>query len=85
MRPRKPGQPHKGWKGSARMSNRMMKDVTQEYERMKAELLLIRVQLGLNPCQDVRWAIEKLHNDGREAFEAARGPKCDWSHEWQPR
>lgn len=67
------------------MSNRMTKDVTQEYEKMRAELLLIRVKLGLNPCHDVLAAVAKLHDEGRPAFEAQRGEPCTWAAQWQPR
>lgn len=66
------------------MSERAMKDVTIEYERMRAELMLIRVQLGLNPIHDLRYMIDKLYTQGREAFEKARGDPCEFAHAWCP-
>lgn len=63
---------------------KMMKDVTQEYEHMRAQLLLIRVSLGLNPCQDPVWAVSTLFAEGRDAFEQRRGEKCEHAHEWTP-
>jgi hypothetical protein len=62
-----------------------MKDVSGEYEQMRAELMLMRVELGLDPCHDLLTCVRTLHNDGRDAFEKLRGPKCDYAHHWQPR
>lgn len=67
------------------MNERLMRDVTTEYERMRAEILLMRVELGLSPIHDLRYCVRKLYEEGREAFEKARGPRCQHSHEWQPR
>lgn len=53
-------------------------------EKMKAQLLLIRVVLGLNPIHDPVEAIRVLYEDGREAFEKLRGPACAHSHQWKP-
>lgn len=67
------------------MSDRLVKDVTGEYEQMRAEIMLMRVELGLNPCQDLLTCVRVLHRDGRDAFEKLRGPKCDYAQQWQPR
>lgn len=64
---------------------RKMIDVTAQYERMKAEMMLMRVCLGLEPIHDLLRCVQILHDEGREAFEKVRGPKCEHSHLWQPR
>jgi hypothetical protein len=61
-----------------------MVDRTAEYERMRAQLLLIRVVLGLNPGHDVVYAVRELHDNGRAAFEDVRGPRCDYAAQWKP-
>lgn len=66
------------------MTERLMRDVTAEYERMRCELLLMRVELGLGPIHDLRSCVSVLLNEGREAFEKIRGPKREDSHLWQP-
>lgn len=66
------------------MSDRLMKDVSKEYEKMRAQLLLIRVILGLNPCHDPVECVRILHSDGRERFESVRGEKCDYAAQWTP-
>lgn len=53
-------------------------------QRMYSQLLLIRETLGLNPIHDVVSAVRMLHDNGRDAFMNARGPKCEYSYEWQP-
>lgn len=52
--------------------------------RRDAEELLIRVHLGLSPIHSVLEAVRVLHDDGREAFEKMRGPRCEHAHEWKP-
>lgn len=64
---------------------RAMVDVTDQYERLKAQMLLIRVTLGLSPYHDVLTAVQVLHAEGREAFEKMRGPKSDDAASWVPR
>lgn len=49
-----------------------------------AEELLMRVHLGLNPCHSLINAVRVLHDEGREAFEKMRGPRCEHAHEWKP-
>lgn len=66
-------------------TERAFKDVTAEYERMRCELMLIRVALGLNPAHDVLTAVRTLHDEGREALEKLRGEKCEYAHQWAPR
>ena len=53
-------------------------------ETLRAQMLLIRVTLGLNPIHDVLTAVRVLHDEGREAFEKLRGERCDFAHEWKP-
>jgi len=60
-------------------------DVTAEYERMRLEMMLMRVCLGLGPAHDLRFAVQVLYDQGREAMENMRGPKSEHSHLWQPR
>ena len=67
------------------MSDRLIKDVTQEYEHMRCELLLIRVTLGLSPAHDVLTCVRTLFEQGREEMEKLRGPKSDDSSYWAPR
>ena len=45
---------------------------------------LMRVHLGLNPIHDLLECVRILHDEGREAFEKARGPRCEWAHQWKP-
>jgi hypothetical protein len=52
-------------------------------ERLEAQMHLIRVTLGLNPIHDVLTAVRVLHDEGREAFEKLRGPRCEHAHEWK--
>ncbi len=66
------------------MNERLMRDVTTEYDRMRNTLMLVRMILGLNPAHDVRLAVQELHDNGREAFEKLRGPRCDHAHTWEP-
>lgn len=66
------------------MDSKMI-DVTMEYERMRAKLLLIHVTLGLNPCHDAVECVRILFEEGREAFEKVRGPACDYAAQWSPR
>lgn len=62
-----------------------MIDATKEYEKMKAELLLIRCILHLSPVHSPVEAVRVLYEDGKEALEALRGPKCDHAGSWVPR
>lgn len=66
------------------MSERLMKDVTSEFERMRCELLLLRVELGLSPIHDLMTAVRTLHERGREEFEKMRGPAAENSADWFP-
>ncbi len=52
---------------------------------MFTELLLVRVKLGLSPLHSTVEAVRVLHDEGREAFEAMRGPACSHSSEWFPK
>lgn len=54
-------------------------------EHRNAEELLMRVCLGLNPAHSLLEAVRVLHDDGREAFEKLRGPRCEFAHQWKPR
>ena len=63
---------------------RKMLDVTSEYERMRAQMMLMRVHLGLDPCHDILTAIRVLYDEGREAMEKMRGPRCEHAHLWKP-
>lgn len=49
-----------------------------------AEMLLLRIHLGLNPLHSVLHAVRVLHDEGRAAFEEMRGPRCAYAHEWKP-
>lgn len=53
-------------------------------ERLEAQTLLMRIELGLSPIHDLRLAVSVLFNEGREAFEKLRGPPCPHAHEWKP-
>jgi hypothetical protein len=53
-------------------------------EKRDAEELLMRIHLGLNPAHNLLNAVRVLHDEGREAFEAMRGARCAWAHEWKP-
>lgn len=65
--------------------DRKMVDSTEQYERMRAQLLLIRVTLGLSPADDPVAAVNVLFNEGRDAFEKLRGQGCDYAAQWTPR
>lgn len=67
------------------MADKAMIDVTESYERMKAQLLLIRVVLGISPIQDVVLAVQTLHEQGKDEFENLRGPRSDEAAKWLPR
>lgn len=67
-----------------RPSERLMHDVTMQYEKMRAQLLLIRVVLGLSPIHDPVKCVQVLFEDGREAFEKLRGPKAESAADWTP-
>jgi hypothetical protein len=54
------------------------------YEKMRGELLLIRLILGLNPIHDPVECVRVLHEEGKEAFEKLRGERCEYAHEWKP-
>lgn len=71
--------------GSEAMADQKTIDVTAEYEKMRAELLLIRALLGLNPIHDPVVCVRELFENGREAFEKLRGPVCDYAWQWSPR
>lgn len=45
---------------------------------------LMRVHLGLNPIHDLMECVRILHDEGIEAFERVRGPRCEWAHQWKP-
>lgn len=62
-----------------------MVDCTKEYEKMRAELLLIRAILHLNPIHDPVECVRILYEDGRDALEKVRGPKCEYATSWSPR
>jgi hypothetical protein len=47
---------------------------TPEEQKMRGQLLLIRVVLGLSPIHDPVEAVRVLYEQGREAFEQLRGP-----------
>lgn len=51
---------------------------------MRAQHLLMHIHLGLNPAHDLLTCVRVLHDEGREAFEKLRGPRCDFAHEWKP-
>lgn len=53
-------------------------------EKMRNELLLIRVVLGLSPAHDPVTAVRVLYEEGREAFEKLRGERCEYAHQWKP-
>jgi hypothetical protein len=53
-------------------------------ERMRAQLLLIRVILGLNPGHDVVECVRILHDEGFAVFEKVRGERCTWASQWRP-
>ncbi len=62
-------------------------NLTEEMSRQEvrdAKELCLRIHLGLNPCHDIYEACHVLHDEGREAFERMRGPRCEWAHEWKP-
>lgn len=59
-------------------------DRQDAFTKMRAQLMLIRVTLGLNPIHDPVEAIRVLFEEGREAFEKLRGPACEHAHEWGP-
>lgn len=66
------------------MSEIKMINVTSEYEKMRAQMLLMRVTLGLNPCHDLLECVRLLHDKGRDEFERLRGERCKYAHEWKP-
>lgn len=68
-----------------RVTERLVLDVTEEYEKMRAQLLLIRVTLGLDPVHDPVVCVWELYENGREAMEKMRGPKSERSASWTPR
>lgn len=49
----------------------------------QAQLLLIRVILGLNPIHDPVECVRILFEDGREAFERVRGEPCEYAAQWR--
>ena len=53
-------------------------------ESMRAQLLLIRVTLGLSPVHDPVTAVRVLYEEGKEAFEALRGEPCQHAASWKP-
>lgn len=53
-------------------------------DRRNAQELCMRIHLGLNPAQDIFECLRVLHDEGREAFEALRGQRCEYAHEWKP-
>lgn len=63
---------------------RKMVDATCTYRQMKNQLLVIRVELGLEPFHDVVAAVRVLHNEGREEFEKMRGEHSNRAVHWQP-
>lgn len=71
--------------GSKAMTDQKSIDVTAEFEKMRAELLLIRVVLGLNPIHDPVTCVRELFTNGRDAFEKLRAPACDYAWQWSPR
>jgi hypothetical protein len=56
----------------------------QHVERKDAREKLLRIHLGLNPGHDILEAVRVLYDDGREAFEKVRGPRCEYAHQWKP-
>ena len=54
------------------------------YPDIESQELLLRVHLGLSPIHSLLEAVRVLHDDGREAFEQMRGPRCEHAHEWAP-
>ena len=52
--------------------------------RMQAQLLLIRVTLGLSPIHDPVTAVRVLYEEGKEAFEKLRGDPCAHAGSWKP-
>lgn len=60
-----------------------MAELTDE-EKMRNQLLLIRVILGLSPIHDPVTAVQVLYEKGRVEFEIMRGSKCEYAHEWKP-
>jgi hypothetical protein len=64
-------------------SNVPIGGITRQMKR-DAEELLIRVHLGLDPAHDLLHVVRVLHDEGREAFEKMRGPRCEHAHEWKP-
>lgn len=59
--------------------------MTDDLNRLIAEVTLIRVVLGLNPVHSLQHAVEKLLRDGREAFEKERGDACEYAYQWADR
>lgn len=59
-------------------------DCTKQFEKMKAELLLIRAILHLSPAHDPVESVRLLYEEGREAFERVRGQKCEYATQWHP-
>lgn len=53
-------------------------------EKLRSQMLLIRVTLGLNPVHDPVEAVRVLFEEGRKSFEQLRGPVCGHAHQWKP-
>ena len=66
------------------MSDRQMIDATEAFNKMQAQLFLIRILLRLSPIHDPVQAVRVLHDEGKEAFEKLRGEPCSYASEWKP-